>query len=60
MKIKQALKLHSGDEVFWNDPDNGLCSRQYCISEIKHLGGKAFSILDKDGSHLECFCNELS
>ena len=59
MKIKQIAQLRPGDEVFWTDPDNGLCSRIYHIAhiEIKH---DLISITDKDGSHLECFASELS
>lgn len=60
MKISQIKKLHHGDEVFWTDPDGGLCSDNYIIGTIKYLGHGAVSILDKNGRHLECFARELS
>jgi len=28
-----------GDRVFWNDPDNGLCSGEYTISDITQISG---------------------
>jgi len=60
MKPYQVKQLHSGDEVFWTDPDDGLCSRHYVISEITIKDSGWISIIDKDGSQLECFSDELS
>lgn len=51
--------LQPGDEVFWNDPDNGQCSRVYRIQTIER-NGDVISITEPDGSYLECFANELS
>ena len=59
MPILSAKRLHTGDEVFWEDPDNGLCSRRLTICEIKYKGDGSFSIIDTDGGHLECFAKEL-
>jgi hypothetical protein len=59
MTIQQAIKLHPNDEVFWNDPDNGLCSRHYLIAEIDIQDG-IVRITEKDGSYLECSPRELT
>lgn len=59
MKISDARKLHNGDEVFWTDPDNGLCSRHLVIKNIK-TNGQTITIEDKNGDVLECFAKELS
>lgn len=53
-----VTKLQSGDQVWWNDPDDGACSRIYNIQEIK-INGEVVTITDKDGSDLECFASEL-
>lgn len=66
MTIEQVKQLHSGDQVFWNDPDNGLCSRHFCISSVcirppvLDRDDDIITIVDKDGSALECFASELS
>ena len=60
MKQTQWVKqLHSGDEVTWNDPDGGLCSKTIVISSIE-IKGDTICISDKDGGYLECFDHELS
>lgn len=58
MTKKQIKNLHSGDEVFWNDPDEGKCSRTYLIQSIE-VDGDIVIIQDQDGSNLECFADEL-
>ena len=55
----EISQLHNGDEVFWTDPEDGICSRIYTISAIK-VSGDVVSIRDYDGSCLECFAHELS
>lgn len=59
MTKKQVKELHSGDEVFWNDPDNGTCSRVLKIHSIEVHGDVAV-IQEVDGSVVECFIKELS
>lgn len=59
MKIQDAIKLAPGDEVYWNDPDDGICSRFYYISEIDIEDG-VIKISTKDGNYLECWASELS
>jgi len=59
MTINEANKLQEGDEVYWNDPDDGLCSKWLLIETIDIEDGIAY-ILDCDGSYLECGVSELS
>jgi len=67
MKLEQVRKLQNGDEVFWNDPDDGLTSRNITIQSIKVLapddgeeyGDEIVCICSKDGDELECYAHEL-
>lgn len=54
--------LQPGDKVFWNDPDNGHCSREYTIGSICYqtAGGNLVRITEDNGSVLECPFHELS
>ena len=50
--------------MFWNDPDNGECSRYYTIGTIvidilDDQADAVVCITDKDGTYLECFPHEL-
>ena len=60
MDIEDVEQLDNGDEVFWNDPDEGECSRHIVIQTIEVVGGEMVRITGKDGSELECFADELS
>lgn len=59
MTKKQVKQLHSGDEVYWNDPDNGTCSRVLKIHSIEVHEDVAI-IQDVSGAVVECFIKELS
>lgn len=59
MTHRQVNKLHSGDEVYWSDPDEGATSRVYTIRTLKVIG-KIVVLEDFDGSSLDCFAKELS
>ena len=59
MKLLHVKRLHSGDEVTWNDPDNGECTRTFIISTIA-VHGDVVRIVDRDGNYLECLAKELS
>jgi len=59
MNLKQARELRIGDEVYWNDPDDDICSRYYNIAKIEILGNDIVHLVDKDGSELSCFISEL-
>lgn len=51
-------ELHVGDEVFWHDPDRGLCSSTAIIREVKGEG--IFVVERENGCELEVFKHELS
>jgi hypothetical protein len=64
MTYVEAEELHPGDKVYWTDPDNNACGRHYRIQRI-NVGENdgqftIVSIVDVDGSVLECFLRELS
>jgi hypothetical protein len=59
MEIDDVRKLSPGDEVFWTDPDNGVCSRYLTIQSIE-IHKDVIVIQDTDGGGLECFADELS
>lgn len=52
--------LHSGDEITWNDPDDGLCTKTLVIQSIEYLSNDVVRITDKNGGVLEAYLNELS
>ena len=55
--------LRNGDEVTWNDPDEGACTRTMTIRKIVlrgRGGGAMVEITDTDGGYLECLARELS
>jgi hypothetical protein len=61
MNIKDVRKLRKDDEVYWNDPDNGLCSKTIKIATVEvRLPCYTVIITGDDGSYLECFASELS
>jgi hypothetical protein len=61
MTIDQVKHLHSGDRVFWSDPDCDICSRYYTIAEIVILNEKEeiVQIVGQDGDMVECYTKEL-
>lgn len=66
MTRDQVLSLLPHDEVYWNDPDGGKCSRHYKILTIEHDGphedvdDPVVKITDVSGDYLECYASELS
>jgi hypothetical protein len=57
--------LQSGDEVCWNDPDDGTCSRTLVIGSVEYHGELGdpeciIRLTADDGWFVECFANELS
>ena len=58
MNQDAANRLRPGDEVFWDDPDGGACSRVLKIHAIKIVGDVA-SIMEVDGSVIEVYLREL-
>lgn len=59
MTLEEVGELRQGDEVFWNDPDDGGCSRVFKIATIE-VSGDVVTITEANGSFLECFASELS
>lgn len=59
MKLQDAAKLSVGDSVWWDDPDDGACSRLCKIKTIR-IGGVIIFIEDDKGDFLECEAYELS
>ena len=59
MTLAEVNNLHPGDEVYWNDPDAGICSDHYVITMIE-TRGEVIRIMDTKGRVLECFAKELS
>lgn len=61
MKMRELNKLKPGDRVYWNDPDQGVCSRFYLIKNIEVTDDSDdVCIEEPDGSFLECYSHELS
>ena len=52
--------FHCGDQVWWDDPDDGKCSRILTIQGIVYLADGIVKITEPDGSCLECYIEELS
>lgn len=46
-----------GDKVYWNDPDNGICSGIYTIKDIER--DKVYVLTDGKGSVVEATLDEL-
>lgn len=57
---KQAHALQAGDEVTWNDPDDGICTKTFRILRIEWLTADVTQIAGDDGSELEANYHELS
>lgn len=52
------MHLQSGDSVYWNDPDEGACSRVLEIASIE-VHGDVVCITEPDGTYIETYCWEL-
>lgn len=59
-EVEWTKKLAPGDEVYWNDPDEGTCSRMLTIRSIRWEGDDVFVIEDVDGSVVQGFNGELA
>lgn len=59
MNLLYVRKLHPGDQVKWNDPDDGKCS---CVITIEciEINGDVCRIWADDGEYIECLAEELS
>jgi hypothetical protein len=60
MLLNEIKQLRAGDEVYWNDPDNDLCSRYLIVDSyeiFEDLG--VVVITDIDGDVVSAFFGEL-
>jgi hypothetical protein len=56
MKMNNLL---AGDEVYWNDPDEGTCSGHGTF--VRYLDGEqTTALIKKDDVEIEVFIQELS
>jgi hypothetical protein len=63
-KMDFLTELNVGDEVYWHDPDDGLCSADYKIAEIETESGKIENLWDvvllvNDDSETQALACEL-
>ncbi|ACK79203.1 hypothetical protein AFE_1313 [Acidithiobacillus ferrooxidans ATCC 23270] len=56
LEPEEPCGFNVGDEVFWEDPDNGISSGYYTILEIK---GEIFVLKNQAGSVTEAFAYEV-
>lgn len=54
------LKLRKGDEITWNDPDDGICSRTGIIGAIEYPSEGIARVTWQDGGTTEMKISEIS
>lgn len=59
MKLGDVHQLRPGDQVRWNDPDDGACSRILTIGSIE-VRGNVVTITEPNGALVEAFARELA
>ena len=65
-KLGALFNLKPGDEVFWNDPDEGISSGKYKILLISTISGfieskdSVLLLVNEHGSETEVYASELS
>ena len=60
MKPINLSNLKPGNRVYWHDPDNNRCSREYVIAAVEYRGDGMYLITEANGAALECYKDELS
>lgn len=60
MKITDVKNLKAGDRVYWNDPDDGICSGVVKIKNITIKNDKWIDIETEGGREIECIPSEIS
>jgi hypothetical protein len=53
------MKYNIGDEVYWTDPDNNICSGIYKVKEIISIDERVY-LIGNESSETEVFESELS
>lgn len=65
MKLNEIKQLDVGDEVSWEDPDDGTCSGIFFVTEIVTENGRLANMEDvliirnDQGSVVEVYASEL-
>lgn len=59
MTREEAESLRPGDRVWWDDPDNGACSREYVVESARVLPDDEVVLTSSDGSTLHAPLGEL-
>jgi hypothetical protein len=54
----QIEDLHVDAEVYWNDPDEGIASGYYIVTDI--ISDTVIRLKNSEGSVVEVFLHELS
>jgi len=52
----QMRDIKIGDTLFWNDPDDGICS---CAVKVKRKCGDTVFCEEGSGGEIEAYPNEL-
>jgi hypothetical protein len=61
MTIDQVRKLQPGNNIRWNDPDHGLCSRDIVVKSFTiEEGDDIISLYGQEDDYLQCFAHELT
>jgi len=61
MTLDEILGCNAGTEVWWEDPDGGLCSRHVTIARVDYGPAEdTVTITEADGSVLEAHPEEFS
>ncbi len=55
--VEMRGNFQSGQEVWWEDPDDGICSGP---ATFVRYYGEGCATISKDGTQIECFVDELS
>lgn len=58
-RFEFETNLGIGDQVFWNDPDEGICSGYYKVVKIDKDSGVVDLINDQD-SYTQAYLSECS
>jgi hypothetical protein len=51
--------LQTGDEIWWEDPDDSACSRVLKVKNVTFMGDRGLSIEEDDGSVVEGYVREF-
>lgn len=57
MRQFYKIKYNVGDEVYWNDPDRGLCSGYFTVAKV--LDDDMLLLENDYGDTLEVFTHEI-